>query len=285
MTRPGDATSGTSATSDSTDIPDGASPIDGTNRALYERPDAAGYYVDRDQLQPPERAILAEYAGRLRGARILDLGIGAGRTTGHLLPLAGRYVGIDYSAQLVAAARERFPEADLRVGDARDLGAFADGSVDVVVFSFNGIDYMGHADRLLTLAEIRRVLAPGGLFVFASHNRDWERFGKLPWQPPIRVGRAWLSACLHALRALPRHRRLERLGERTADHAIVNDDAHDYALLTYYIDAQAQHEQLAARGFTVLDTYSLDGRPCLTTAEGPDGTASSCWLTYVAQAQ
>ena len=57
------------------------------------------------------------------------------------------------------------------------------------------------------------------------------------------------------------------------------------ALLTYYIDAQAQHEQLAARGFTVLDTYSLDGRPCLTTAEGPDGTASSCWLTYVAQAQ
>ena len=91
--------------------------------------------------------------------------------------------------------------------------------------------------------------------------------------------------CLHALRALPRHRRLERLGERTADHAIVNDDAHDYALLTYYIDAQAQHEQLAARGFTVLDTYSLDGRPCLTTAEGPDGTASSCWLTYVAQAQ
>ena len=116
MTHPGDATSGTSATSDSTDVPDCASPIDGTNRALYERPDAAGYYVDRDQLQPAERAIFAQYAGRLRDARILDLGIGAGRTTGHLLAIAGSYVGVDYSAQLVAAARERFPEADLRVG-------------------------------------------------------------------------------------------------------------------------------------------------------------------------
>ena len=154
-----------------------------------------------------------------------------------------------------------------------------------MVFSFNGIDYMGHADRLLTLAEIRRVLAPGGLFVFASHNRDWERFGKLPWQPPFRVGRAWLSACLHALRALPRRRRLERLGERTADHAIVNDDAHDYALLTYYIDAQSQRAQLTASGFTVLGTYALDGRPVLATADEPDDTASSCWLTYVAQAQ
>ena len=112
---------------------------------------------------------------------------------------------------------------------------------------------MGHADRLLTLAEIRRVLAPGGLFVFASHNRDWERFGKLPWQPPFRVGRAWLSACLHALRALPRRRRLERLGERTADYAIVNDDAHDYASVSYtHLDVYKRQVSSAARRPAIL---------------------------------
>jgi SAM-dependent methyltransferase len=254
--------------------------VDDTNRALYASPDAASYYLDRDRLQPPEAAIFAQYAARLRGARILDLGIGAGRTTGHLLDLAGSYVGIDYSEQLVSAARLRFPHADLRVGDARDLRAFVDHSIDTVVFSFNGIDYMSHVDRLVTLAEIRRVLAADGILIFSSHNRDWERFDKLPWQPPLRpfrLGRAWLLACAQAVRALPRHRRLERLGEHTDGHAIVNDDAHDYSLLTYYIDARSQHAQLAASGFEVLGTYAIDGS--LAAAD----TGGSCWLTYVAR--
>ncbi len=257
-----------------------ADPIDDTNRTLYARSDIAGRYAGRDTLQDPERAIVEEYAGALRGARILDLGVGAGRTTGHLEPLAATYVGVDYSPEFIAAARIRFPHTDLRIGDARDLSAFATGSVDVVMFSFNGIDYVDHADRLVILGEIRRVLAPGGLFVFSTHNRDWVRFDKMPWQQPERLGRQWLRASVQGLRALPRHRQLQRQGERTPAYAIINDDAHDYSLLTYYITARSQFDQLIDAGFRPEAIYGLDGTK-LASSEARE-TAPSCWLYYVA---
>ncbi|HEY8544967.1 MAG TPA: class I SAM-dependent methyltransferase [Acidimicrobiales bacterium] len=109
------------------------------------------------------------FADHLRpGMDVLDLGVGAGRTTPHLQGLGGRYVGIDLEPAMVDAARARFPDADLRVGDAADLSAFDDGSFDAVVFSFNGLDYV--TERRRCLAECHRVLRPGGLLLASRHN-------------------------------------------------------------------------------------------------------------------
>ena len=57
------------------------------------------------------------------------------------------------------------------VGDVRTLPEIADASFDLAVFSYNGLDGLSHGERLLALAEIRRVLAPGGHFIFSAHNR------------------------------------------------------------------------------------------------------------------
>lgn len=109
------------------------------------------------------------FAEHLRdGMDVLDLGVGAGRTTPHLRRLGGRYVGIDVEPAMVAACRERFPDADVRVGDAADLSAFADASFDAVVFSFNGLDYV--ARRAACLAECHRVLRRGGVLLLSRHN-------------------------------------------------------------------------------------------------------------------
>jgi SAM-dependent methyltransferase len=72
---------------------------------------------------------------------------------------------------MVAAARDAAPDLELIEGDAADLGAFADGSFDVVVFSFNGIDCL-HPDRLrhACLAEVARVLVADGTFVVSAHD-------------------------------------------------------------------------------------------------------------------
>ena len=78
--------------------------------------------------------------------------------------------GIDASPRLVAVARQRLPEADLRVGDMHDL-PWEDDSFDVVT-SFRGI--WGTTPE--ALAEARRVLVPGGRIGFTV----WGHIKKSP---------------------------------------------------------------------------------------------------------
>src|SRR5215213_241769 len=72
----------------------------------------------------------------VRGGSVLDIGIGAGRTSAILAPHAGDYVGVDFSANMIKLARKLHPNLDFRVGDARHLNAFHGETFDVVVFSF-----------------------------------------------------------------------------------------------------------------------------------------------------
>ena len=67
--------------------------------------------------------------------------------------------GLDASARLLAIARDRSPAADLRVGDMHEL-PWQDGCFDVVT-SFRGI----WGTTPAALAEVHRVLAPGGRLV------------------------------------------------------------------------------------------------------------------------
>jgi SAM-dependent methyltransferase len=90
------------------------------------------------------------------GVRVLDMACGSG----FALELAGvigaECAGIDASPRLVAVARDRSPQADVRVGDMQALPWDA-GAFDVVT-SFRGIwGTTPHA-----LDEARRVLVPGG---------------------------------------------------------------------------------------------------------------------------
>ncbi len=90
------------------------------------------------------------------GDRLLDVACGSGLA----LELAGIRgavcAGIDASARLIAVARDRSPNADIRVGDMHALPWDA-GSFDVVT-SFRGV--WGTTPDAVT--EIHRVLAPGG---------------------------------------------------------------------------------------------------------------------------
>ncbi len=86
-----------------------------------------------------------------------DIGIGAGRSTQFLLPLARSYTGVDYSPEMIAAASKRFPSACDEVRDARNLSNFADASFDLVMFSVNGIDCLSHHGRMQAMSEIKQV--------------------------------------------------------------------------------------------------------------------------------
>jgi len=54
----------------------------------------------------------------------------------------GEYIGVDYSAEMIAACCQKFPDLVWQVADARNLEQFADNYFDFILFSFNGIDYI-----------------------------------------------------------------------------------------------------------------------------------------------
>lgn len=121
-------------------------------------------YTAWDDLLPPERVVLKRFRERLGAMVMLDIGVGGGRTTYHFAPLVRQYVGIDVDPAMVEACLRRFPHrpshVQLMVCDAREMSAFGDGAFDFVLFSYNGLDYLAHGDRLLALREIARVTRP-----------------------------------------------------------------------------------------------------------------------------
>lgn len=254
-------------------------PSDEVNLATYRDEAVVGWYGAKEGLQPVETVVLGSLEDALRGARVLDLGVGAGRTTPYLSGLAASYVGIDYSQPLVTEARRRHPGVDIRHGDARYLAEVEKGSLDAVVFSFNGIDYIDHLGRLRALAEIRRALVPGGLFVFSSHNLHHRGVGRALPRSGGRLGRPYLRRLGHGIRHLPTHWRMRRHEVWADDHAIVNDEAHDFSLLTYYIGVPQQVTQLEGAGFTVDAVWSLAGERISPSQPDRD----SIWVHYVAR--
>lgn len=247
------------------------------NQQIYEDAGVIDIYRSAAPPQQAELNMFEPLNDELKNGRLLDIGIGAGRTTAYLAPKAGHYVGVDYSHGLVKAAAQLYPGTEILWCDARDMSQFEDATFDFVNFSFNGLDSLDHEGRLQVLAEVHRVLRPGGHWMFSSHNRDYPRRGLLPWQGTFKPGRVMLKKSAHALRAHSNWRRLRKEQVETPEYALVNDEAHDYSLLHYYVTPEAQTRQLEEAGFTDVKVYDQSGNP--TIGKSP----SSIWLYYASR--
>src|SRR4051794_31525365 len=114
-----------------------------------------------------ERPATLALAGDVTGRRILDAGCGAGPLFAALRERGAVVSGIDQSAAMLELARQRLgDDADLRVADLADPLPFPDAEFDDVTASLV-LHYL--KDWAPTLAELRRVLKPGGRLI-ASVN-------------------------------------------------------------------------------------------------------------------
>lgn len=120
-------------------------------------------------------------------ARVLDVACGTGivaRTVAARLGPEGRVVGLDFSPPMLAAARRAAEREGLsiawREGSALDL-PFDDGVFDLI-FCQMGMQFF--PDRARAVAEMRRVLAPGGRVVLTT----WRGLDQHPF--PAALARA-----------------------------------------------------------------------------------------------
>ncbi|MDQ3814574.1 MAG: class I SAM-dependent methyltransferase [Armatimonadota bacterium] len=108
--------------------------------------------------------VMLELCAPRPGLRALDAGCGEGRFCRMLHELSVQVIGLDPTATLIAAARERDPDGDYRIGTAESL-PFASESFDIVVSYLTLIDI---ADFRAAIGEMARVLRPGGKLVVAN---------------------------------------------------------------------------------------------------------------------
>ncbi len=157
-----------------------------------------------------------ELVNSLPGERVLEVGVG----TGLALPHYGAdksITGIDLSAEMLSRARERVAVSKLANVEAlHEMDAeatdFADDSFDIAVAMFVA-SVVPNAKQLL--AEIRRVVRPGGNILFVNHfaaergPRWWVERAMAPaaralgWHPDFGMDRLFTAEDMGKIQARP----------------------------------------------------------------------------------
>jgi len=142
-------------------------PFGAFEHAGWER--AAAAYADTfAAISNPFVPALLDAVAIQAGTGLLDVACGPGLVSAAAAARGANVTGVDFSPNMVAEARRRYPALTFRAGDAAAL-PFEDASFDAVVIGFglHHFPYPAHA-----LAEARRVLRSGG------------RLGFTTWAPP-----------------------------------------------------------------------------------------------------
>ena len=142
----------------------------------------AQQYFDELDGKPFDRDILDRFAATVKGrGRVCDLGCGPGQIARYLATRGVDAFGVDASAAMVATARRLNPKLDFHQGSffALDL---ADGALAGIA-AFYSLIHCAREELGRAVAELSRVLAPGGRLLMAVHagtgevTRD-EAYGK-----------------------------------------------------------------------------------------------------------
>jgi SAM-dependent methyltransferase len=134
--------------------------------------DLADLAFDREMLDA-----VAEKAGA--GGRVLDVGCGPGQVAAYLAARGVHAVGVDLSARALSIAHRRRPAVVVAAADMRRLPVRAGSCAGVVLFySFH---HLRRAEVPETVSELRRVLAPGGTLLIATHEGEGELTSEPEW--------------------------------------------------------------------------------------------------------
>jgi SAM-dependent methyltransferase len=136
---------------------------------------ADAYDLGRPSYPPAALAWIAAELGLDGRSAVLDLAAGTGKLSAGLVPLVGRVLAVEPVAEMRRVLAVRLPRVEAIAGTAEDI-PLPDGAVDAVIVgaAFHWFDAEA------ALAEIHRVLRPGGGLGLLWNRPEWE--GE-PWYP------------------------------------------------------------------------------------------------------
>ena len=156
---------------------------------------AATYEIfDEDSRLNRSKAARVEFITSVRaiesslqpGARILDIGAGAGEYSLYFAQRGYDVTAVELSPANVAAFEKKIkPEHPVRLlqGNALDLSAFANESFDVVLLMGPLYHLKDASDRDRAIAEAKRVCKKGGVIFFAFISNDMVVLTELSYRP------------------------------------------------------------------------------------------------------
>lgn len=201
-------------------------------------------YVESERLNLENMRAQMALAGSPR--EVVDLGCGDGRATQALM------VGLDGARVRAVEGYAPFRAAaaalglDVLAGDLEGTLPFADESIDLVV-SNQVIEHLADTDSFL--AEVHRVLRPGGVAVVSTENMaSWHNIAALV------VGFQPFSSSNYSNRRYP-------LGNPLGLHAGENATIVDGMLHRRIFTTRALRELLVAHGFAVIDVRGSGYHP------------------------
>jgi SAM-dependent methyltransferase len=232
-------------------------------------------------LYPPEREVMGRLRNELPRMKMLDIGIGTGRTTNTFAALCDSYVGIDYAEEMLERCNSNFPKSprvSLRHLDARNLSSLEDAPFDFVMFSMNGIDSLDHHGREKVLSEVRKVISPTGYFLFSTHSISaFTTARPLPtfnWASPLRSVWRLVRGLVFNIRLARANGGRSEQDIRIRDWDILKTGDHDFEIDIYHIQPHVQLKELKRLGFDVISILDHRGHEV-------DAQASmSPWLYY-----
>ena len=250
------------------------------NRTVYEQNDTVEVYSSESSLQAPEKTLLELLKPQLSNSSMLDIGIGGGRTSLHFAPVVLHYTGIDYSENMVkncVRSHANLKNANFRCVDARDMSEFKDDSFDLILFSFNGIDYVSKIDREQVLKEVHRVGKHGAYYVFSSHNTM--NLSKLySFQVP-RNPINYPAELRRFLKMRSLNGPMEGYSRR--DWFTIKDGGNNFQLETFYIHPSLQVKQLGELGYHNVECFDLNRGGQIRADDLPNTTDP--WIYYKCQ--
>jgi SAM-dependent methyltransferase len=217
-----------------------------------------------------ESVLLERYRVALQGA-VLELVPGGSRLTEELVHQARAYNGLGPSSAVIGVCRQMYRTGKFTHGDLAGLDQFDPAGFDAVVAGRCALDVVNGERRLLVLEGLHRVLSPGGVLIFSSHNALEQAS-----PPPAEAHGGRKGGGL--LRGLRLRSSRAPMDERELGNELLSGIDGELTV-QYQIGRQDQEAQLNELGFQLVECLDLEGHSVASgTAAG-----SPLELHYVAR--